>query len=89
MVIILFKVKLFETFGLFEKFLINCIFLLVGYSIAISIPTVIDRSLSFYILEKINQRGGGIQLERFEEVFTREYVKEHRLEDVRITKQLE
>jgi hypothetical protein len=50
---------------------------------------VIDRSLSFYILEKIQQRGGGIRLDRMEDVFTREYVKEHRLVDVRLTEQQE
>ena len=63
--------------------------LLAGYALAISVPTVIDRSLSFYILEKLHQRGGGIQLARFEEVFTAEYVKEHRLVDVRLTEQLQ
>ena len=38
-------------------------------------------------MEKIEQRGGGIQLSRFEEVFTKEYAKEHRLVDVRLTEQ--
>jgi hypothetical protein len=65
------------------------IWLLAGYAFAISVPTVIDRSLSFYILEKIQQRGGGIKLDSFEQVFTQEYVKEHRLVDVRLTEQLE
>jgi len=45
--------------------------------------------LSFYILEKIQQRGGGIQQARFKEVFTEEYLPEHRLVDVRLTEQLE
>jgi len=49
---------------------------------------VIDRSLSFYLLEKIQQRGGGIRLASFQRVFTDEYVKEHRLVDVRLTEQL-
>ena len=48
---------------------------------------MIDRSLSFYILEKIQQRGGGIKFDAFEQVFTNEYVKEHRLVDVRLTEQ--
>ena len=80
---------LLKVFKAFEKFLLICIFLLIGYSIAISVPTVIDRSLSFYILEKIQQRGGGIKLDSFEEVFTKEYVKEHRLVDVRLTEQIQ
>ncbi len=77
----------FIIFNNFEKIQLIIICLLLGYSIAISIPTVIDRSLSFYILEKIKQRGGGIQQSRFEEIFTKEYVKEHRLVDVRLTEQ--
>ena len=65
------------------------IWLLIGYSLAISVPTVIDRSLSFYILEKLDQRGGGIRFDAFNDVFTKEYVEEHRLVDVRLTEQLE
>lgn len=64
------------------------IFLLAGYVYAISVPTVIDRSLSIYIIEKLQQRGGGIRQASFEKVFTEEYVKEHRLVDVRLTEQV-
>jgi hypothetical protein len=39
--------------------------LLVGVNFAISIPTVIDRSLSAYIFEKLAQRGGAIQFGAF------------------------
>lgn len=63
--------------------------LITGYAMAISGPAVIDRSLSFYILEKIQQRGGGIKQEKLAQVFTDEYLKEHRLVDVRLTEQLE
>lgn len=73
----------------FEKTQLIVIWLITGYALAISVPTVIDRSLSFYILEKIQQRGGGIRQDAFEKVFTQEYVKEHRLVDVRLTEQLE
>jgi hypothetical protein len=78
-----------RTFNGFEKLQMVVIWLLAGYCFAISVPTVIDRSLSFYILEKIQQRGGGIQQARFADVFTQEYLKEHRLVDVRLTEQLE
>ena len=74
-------------FNVFEKTQLAAIWLLLGCTMAISLPTVIDRSLSFYILEKLQQRGGGIQLARFEDVFTKEYVKEHHLVDVRLTEQ--
>lgn len=72
-----------------ERAQLLLIWLLLGYAFAISIPTVIDRSLSFYILEKVQQRGGGISLDAFEGVFTKEYVREHRLVDVRLTEQIE
>ena len=65
------------------------IYLLVGYSIALSVPTIIDRSLSFYILEKIDQRGGGVKEASLEKIFKEEYISEHRLIDVRLTEQLE
>ena len=87
--VILYTSKCFSLFNHFEKIQLLMIWLLVGYSLAISVPTVIDRSLSFYILEKLHQRGGGIRFDAFEDVFTKEYVKEHRLVDVRLTEQLE
>jgi len=87
--LILFSLGYFRPLCHFEKSLLLVIWLLAGYGFAISIPTVIDRSLSFYILEKLQQRGGGIRQESIEEVFTKEYVKEYRLVDVRLTEQLE
>jgi len=81
--------KWFESFSVFEKLQTFVICLLLGYGIAISVPTVVDRSLSMYILEKLQQRGGGIQLAAFDAVFKDEYVKEHRLVDIRLTEQLQ
>lgn len=81
------SINWFRVFSTFETIQVLCIWLLLGYSFAISVPTVIDRSLSFYILEKLQQRGGGIKLDAFDQVFTQEYVKEHRLVDVRLTEQ--
>lgn len=86
---ILFTTHYFQILGYFEKLQLVIIWLLVGYALAISAPTVIDRSLSFYILEKLQQRGGGIKQESFNQVFKEEYMKEHRLVDVRLTEQLE
>ena len=85
--IVIVTVRWFKVFTRFETLQLCCIWLLLGYSFAISVPTVIDRSLSFYILEKLQQRGGGIKLSAFDDVFTQEYVKEHRLVDVRLTEQ--
>jgi hypothetical protein len=80
-------IRWLRVFSVFEGLQLVCIWLLLGYSFAISVPTVIDRSLSFYILEKLQQRGGGIKFDSFDRVFTKEYVKEHRLVDVRLTEQ--
>lgn len=79
----------FNCFNSYEKFLLILVLILGGYSFSISVPTVIDRSLSFYILEKLNQRGGGILENKMEDVFVKEYMKEYRLVDVRMTEQLE
>jgi hypothetical protein len=87
-ILIVTKAAYFNIYNSFEKLLLFIIWILAGYALAISVPTVIDRSLSFYILEKLQQRGGGIKQSGFEEVFTKEYVKEHRLVDVRLTEQL-
>ena len=80
-------IRWLNAFNTFEKTLLACIWLLLGYGFAISVPTVIDRSLSFYTLEKLQQRGGGIKVSAFEGVYAREYMKEHRLVDVRLTEQ--
>ncbi len=86
---VLFFMKFFRCLSGFEKALLVVIWLLGGYAFSISIPTVIDRSLSFDILEKLQQRGGGIRQDSFSRVFTDEYLIEHRLVDVRLTEQLE
>lgn len=80
-------IKWLNVFSFFEKAQLTLLWLLAGYAFAISVPTVIDRSLSFYTLEKLQQRGGGIQLSAFERVYANEYMKEHRLVDVRLTEQ--
>lgn len=86
--LLLFYIPNYKIFNLFEKICIINICALIGYSLAVSLPTVIDRSLSFYILEKLNQRGGGIQLKKLRLVFTEEYMREHKLIDIRVTEQL-
>jgi putative flippase GtrA len=87
--VILVLLPYFRPLGGFEKGQLMLIWILAGYGFAISIPTVIDRSLSFYILEKIQQRGGGILKDHMRQVFVEEYLPEHRLVDVRLTEQLE
>lgn len=85
----LFTLGFYKPLSSLEKSQLIVIWALIGYAFAITVPTVIDRSLSFYILEKLHQRGGVIPVNSFEYVFTKEYVSEHRLVDVRLTEQLE
>ena len=87
--LLLWTLKYFDVFSSFEKLLLLLLWMMSSYAAAISVPTVIDRSLSFYILEKLQQRGGGIQQSSFAQVFTQEYMVEHRLVDVRLTEQIE
>lgn len=72
-----------------ERLLLFAVWILAGYAFAVSVPTIIDRSLSFYILEKLQQRGGGIERARMKDVFINEYMVEHRLVDIRLTEQLQ
>lgn len=82
------RLRWFGVLDAFDRAQLLAIWLLLGYAFAISVPTVIDRSLSFYFLEKVQQRGGSMRLANFEEVFTRDYAREHRLVDVRLTEQV-
>jgi len=86
--LLLIAMPYFSVLNRFDRFQMVFTYILLGYIFAISIPTVIDRSLSFYLLEKIQQRGGGIKQSAFESVFVNEYMVEHRLVDVRLTEQL-
>ena len=55
---------------------------------AVTVPTVIDRSLSIYILEKLAQQGGSIRVDAFEDILGKEYMSEHRVVDIRLTEQV-
>ncbi len=84
----LWRLPVFAVLELVEKLQLAAICLLAGYAFAISVPTVIDRSLSFYLLEKLDQRGGGIRHDAMESVIRSEYMSEYRVLDARITEQL-
>lgn len=86
---VLYRASYFNILSSLEKAQLIVLWLLAGYAFAITVPTVIDRSLSIYILEKLEQRGGGIKAESFPEVFTSEYMREYRLTDIRLTEQEE
>jgi hypothetical protein len=71
----------------FELFLTLIIFLLFGYIFAISLPTIIDRSLSFYLLEKIEQNDG-LKFSEVKSVIKDEYIDELKVSEMRITEQV-
>jgi len=88
-IILLNTTKYFNIYTLFEKVLLVTIVLLFSVMVSISVPTIIDRSLSFYLLEKIQQHGGSVRLSSIDRIFTEEYVAEHRLMEIRLTEQVE
>jgi len=73
----------------FESILIMLLLTLIGYSSSLSLPTVIDRSLSFYFLEKIEQHNGSIEKASMRDIFINDYIDEYKLVEIRITEQLE
>ena len=73
----------------FESILIMLLLTLIGYSLSLSLPTVIDRSLSFYFLEKIEQHNGSIEKASMRDIFINDYIDEYKLVEIRITEQLE
>tara|TARA_B100000768_G_C11221165_1_gene350591 strand:+ start:49 stop:672 length:624 start_codon:yes stop_codon:yes gene_type:complete len=73
----------------FESVLIILLLSLIGYSLSLSLPTVIDRSLSFYFLEKIDQHDGSIEKASMRDIFINDYIDEYKLVEIRITEQLE
>lgn len=81
--------RIFKNFSSFETLQIFLIYILIGYSIAISGPTVIDRSLSFYILEKLRQYDGSINLDMMDEVISDDYLDEYSVLEARLTEQQE
>jgi hypothetical protein len=87
--IILSRLKFYILFSKVNKILLLLLMISIGYGFAISVPTVIDRSLSIYLLEKMQQRGGSIQVSSLEHMVITEYLKEQKLIDVRLTEQIE
>lgn len=78
--------KYFSPFEILQNLTI-C--LLIGYSLAISLPTVIDRSLSFYLLEKIKAHNGAVRKSSMRNIFINDYINEYKLIEVRLTEQVE
>ena len=80
----LWSIKSFDKVFYFTVFSFS-----LGYIFAISVPTVVDRSLSFYIIEKLRNNGGAAKIGFMQEDFFSVYAKEYRVMDIRITEQIE
>ena len=71
------------------SFLITLSSLLLGYAYAISVPTVIDRSLSVYILESIKRNQAPMTIDGLEQLIRENYINDHKLARIRLTEQVE
>lgn len=81
-------INFFKHITNFESSLIILLLFFIGYSFSISLPTVIDRSLSFYFLEKIRQHDGAINKTAMKQMFIDDYMDEYKLVEMRLTEQL-
>ena len=72
------------TYIFFILFTIN---LLITYSILV--PTAIDRSLSIYMLEKIDESNGPLDIQKFETQISETYFYEMDVFEIRINEQKE
>ena len=52
-----------------------------------SVPALIDRSLSFYLLEKIDQSKQGINISRIDDLFIKDFVIKYDMINVRLIEQ--
>ena len=82
------SINFFSHITNFESSLIILLLFFIGYSFSISLPTVIDRSLSFYFLEKIRQHDGAINKTAMKQMFIDDYMDEYKLVEMRLTEQL-
>lgn len=71
-----------------EIMLSLCVGFLIAVIYSIMVPTLIDRSLSLYMLEKLQQYGGGIKQEAVADVIKRDYFAERDVVAARLTEQL-
>lgn len=71
-----------------ETGLVNVAAVLVLFVYAILGPTVIDRSLSIYIVETIDQRGGEVAEAAMPRIIVSEFMDEYHVSDVRMTEQV-
>ena len=60
---------------------------LIGISFSIYVPTVVDRSLSLYLVQKIYERGA-INSVEFRDIITNDYLRDHAVINVRIAEQI-
>ncbi len=86
--ILLVTAPFFRRFNGFEKTLLTLIFVLVSYILAISVPTIIDRSLSIFMLEKLAETPNGILKKEFSEIVIHEYLENYNAVNTRLIEQL-
>lgn len=85
---IIFFVFFRHAFSKFEIFNFFMIAALIGSLYSVIGPTVIDRSLSIYLLEEVLDNGGKVKKEALEEIIRNDYLFEHQVAKIRMTEQL-
>ena len=83
---IIFKKKWSFFFKPLNLSIILC-FLSIGINFCILVPTLIDRSLSVYFLEKIYENKGKMEIENIDEMIINKFFLEKKLGRIRIEEQ--
>ncbi|WVH09084.1 MAG: hypothetical protein EoVTN8_406 [Fluviibacter phosphoraccumulans EoVTN8] len=77
-----------KTLDGFGMLLVISLLLFFGYSYAITIPTIIDRSLSVYILEQIKKSGGEVSVNEYYRKINYDYFYDYKVPEMRLSEQL-
>lgn len=72
-----------------ETVLALCVGFLLAVIYSIMVPTLLDRSLSVYILDRLHRDGNGIKEAIFTDLIAQDYFTERGVLDARLTEQLE
>jgi hypothetical protein len=84
----IFFIPRYKRIGFERVLLYYIISILIGYSIAITFPAVIDRSLSVYILEEFDKTSSAFSQNEINNLIVNKYMYDYRVTEMRITEQI-
>ena len=85
--LIFLKLTYFRIFSKFEAFLFFILLMFTGSLYSLSIPTIVERSLTIYMLEKIKYSQNGIHVNDLEGSILQDYIIEHKVIQKRLSEQ--